>query len=897
MSRLAVFAATPLLVASQLLAAQELAKGPAPSTVSGAATLDTSTKTTSSVGSRSAAGRAASGTASNTTLAPDALARARAAGPFPVVGPKDVSAIAVRATAPHRISADENAPLWQGAQLIDGFRVFDPTEDGDPSMRTTAKVAYDERNLYVLVRAYDPHPDSIVALLSRRDVRTASEWIKIMIDGYHDRRSGIELAVNPVGVKRDYSISNDTDEDESWDGIWSVATKVDGEGWVAEFQVPLSQLRFANKPENTFGFMIWRDIARTQERQTWPMYRRTKPGFATQFGDLTGISGIATPRRLEFSPYSVSKNFQQERSLAGGATGFDRISTQTVGADIKVGLSSNLTLDATVNPDFGQVEADPAALNLSAFELFFQERRPFFTEGAGIFNSFNINCNNGSCSGLLYSRRIGRSPQLSGAYGDATTPQFTPITAAAKLTGRLPGGLSIGVLDAVTEAVRAPGGQAIEPGANYFVTRLMQDLNGGASGIGLMATATNRTLDANSDPYLRASAYTAGIDARHRFFGNLYEVSGWTVGSVVSGAAPAIARLQRNTTHGFNRPDGGLGYDPARTTLDGYGANLSLGKIGGGVTRWNLNYQTLSPGFEINDAGFLPRVDQQSLGGWFGIQLQEATRFYRRWYINFNAYRQWNTAGMGTDGGGNINSFAQLSNYWGVFGGLEFNNPYASFDDRAARGGPALRLASSGSAWLGFEGDGRKALIPNFSVSWSSGDDGHSHGISLNPGMAFRATSRMQGRVSANFSRNTNDAQYYGTYGVIGVDTTHYSFARLEQRTIGVTARMDVTMTPTLSLQVYAQPFITTGHFSNWKELQDPRAADYPGRFQSFSTTSDALTDFNYKQFRSNMVLRWEYRPGSALFLVWTQGREQYDRDLGVFNARNDARRSRTTPS
>ncbi|MBI2795740.1 MAG: carbohydrate binding family 9 domain-containing protein [Gemmatimonadetes bacterium] len=304
-----------------------------------------------------------------------------AAAPAPT-GPRagPTSAVATRATAPHVLAAREDDPLWAKAQLIDGFKVFDPAEDGEPQFRTTARIAYDAKNLYVLVRMHDNHPDSIVSLLSRRDVRTPSEWIKIMVDPYHDRRTGVEMAVNPAGVKRDFAIYNDSEEDESWDGVWDVVTRIDGQGWIAEFKVPLSQLRFASKPSHTFGIMIWRDIARTQERSSWPPYRRSRTGLASQFGDVTGIDGIETPRRLEVAPYSVSRNFQQERNVAS-RTSYDRVTRQTVGADIKVGLSSNLTLDATINPDFGQVEADPAALNLSAFELFFQERRPLLHRG------------------------------------------------------------------------------------------------------------------------------------------------------------------------------------------------------------------------------------------------------------------------------------------------------------------------------------------------------------------------------------------------------------------------------------------------------------------------------------------------------------------------------------
>ena len=810
----------------------------------------------------------------------------------PAFGPhaSPTSAVAIQVVGSHVLAAREDDPMWAKAQLIDGFKVFDPKEDGEPSMRTTAKIAYDARTLYILVRMYDPHPDSIVALLSRRDVRTPSEWIKVMIDAYHDKRSGVELAVNPVGVKRDYAIYNDQDEDESWDGVWDVVTRVDNQGWIAEFKIPLSQLRFASKPSHTFGLMIWRDVARTQERSSWPSYKRNKTGLVSQFGEVSGIDGIEAPRRLEIQPYSVTKNFQQQRDLPAG-TAYDRVSTQTIGADVKFGLSSNLTLDATINPDFGQVEADPASLNLSAFELFFQERRPFFTEGAGIFNSFSIDCNNGSCSGLFYPRRIGRSPQLSGNFYDATTPQFTPISAAAKLSGRLPGGMSIGILDAVTEQVRSPSGNTVEPQANYFVARIMQDLRGGSSGVGMMLTATNRFLDGDSDPFLRKSAYTGGLDWRHRFASNNYEASGWFVGSLVNGAAPAIARLQRNSSHGFLRPDGGLPYDSTRTSLDGGGASFVLSKTGGGITRFNISYQHLTPGFEMNDLGFQTRVDEQSASGWFALQFIEATSAYRRLGVNFNVWRQWTSNGLPTNGGGNINANAQLTNFWWVFGGLNVNNVgVESFDDRFARGGPAVRRASQGSAWLGFEGDSRKALVPNFFASWYSGDAGYTKGYDLNPGVSFRASSRMQGQLRVGYSSGTNDTQWYGNDGVIGNDTTHYTFARLDQRTINVSARFDVTMTPRLSLQLYAQPFVTTGHYTNWRELDNPKAQRYEDRFKAYSGAGSALSDFNYKQFRSNTVLRWEYRPGSTLFLVWSQGREQYDRDLGVFSAPRDLR-------
>ena len=360
-------------------------------------------------------------------------------------------AVASRAIKAPVIEGKGDDAVWANAQVIDGFRTFDPVDDGDPRFRTEARVTYDEHNLYVLVRAFDPHPDSIVALLSRRDVRTQSEWLKLIIDGYHDRRTGVELSVNPAGVKRDFAVLNDGEEDGSWDGVWDVGTRIDSLGWVAEFRVPLNQLRYAAGERHTFGFGIWRDVARYNERYSWPMYSRSKNGLASQLGDLAGIEGIASPRRLEVSPYTVAKTYN-----APVTNGYAQRSQSTMGADLKYGITSNLTIDATVNPDFGQVEADPSVVNLSAFETFFPEKRPFFLEGQGLFR-FDVNCNDGACSGLFYSRRIGRGPQLSDTYSDPANVTSSTILGAAKLTGRLGHGLSVGMLDAVTQRETAPG--------------------------------------------------------------------------------------------------------------------------------------------------------------------------------------------------------------------------------------------------------------------------------------------------------------------------------------------------------------------------------------------------------------------------------------------------------
>src|SRR5437867_1146561 len=404
----------------------------------------------------------------------------------PPTAPNATTAVARRATTPPVIDGKDNDEVWRSAPVIKDFRQFQPIEDGAPSLPTEAKVAYDDQNLYVFVRAFDSHPDSIKQLLARRDVRICCDQIKIVIDSYHDRRTGFEFAVNPAGVKRDYAMyGDDQQEDDAWDGVWEVATQVDSLGWTAEFRFPLSQLRYAHAPSNVFGFAIWRDIDRHGgERVGWPVYRPSKQGFVSQLGDLVGLDGLPAPRRLELAPYAVTKNVPE--------AGFQHNQKVDGGADIKYGITSNITVDATVNPDFGQVDADPSVVNLTSFETFYQERRPFFVEGTGIF-SFPVDCSAVNCGpeGLFYSRRIGHD--------------LSRILGAAKISGRLASGLTIGAVEGVTKRAEV-GGATVDPLTNYGVLRLSQDLRKGQSGFGVMATAVNRNVDQFTDG-LRDQAY------------------------------------------------------------------------------------------------------------------------------------------------------------------------------------------------------------------------------------------------------------------------------------------------------------------------------------------------------------------------------------------------------
>src|SRR5438034_4127984 len=510
------------------------------------------------------------------------LAVQTSVNPTPVTPALATTAVAKRTPTAIVIDGKDNDEVWRTAQPIRAFRQMIPREDGEPSVETEAKVAYDDHNFYVFVRAFDPHPDSIKSLLARRDQRVCCDQIKIVIDSYHDRRTGFEFGVNPGGVKRDYAIYGDGDqEDDAWDAVWDVATLIDSLGWTAEFRIPLSQLRYPHAPNNTFGFGVWRDIDRRGgERVSWPLYRTSQRGFSSQLGEVVGLDGLAAPTRLELIPYALTKN---------EPVGYAHTQSATAGGDIKYGLTSNITVDATVNPDFGQVEADPAVVNLTSFETFFQERRPFFVEGTGIFN-FSVNCSVVNCQGegLFYSRRIGHDPSR--------------ILSAAKITGRLPGGLTLGAVEAITRRASLSG-VTVEPLTNYGITRLSQDFRNGQSGIGLMVTAVNRNADSSTDAVLHRSAYVGAIDFRHRFHGGAYELSGSLDLSTVHGSREAIAGTQLNSAHNYQRPDDHVRFDSTRTSLSG-GAQEILFRRQNGFIQFQTSYLRRSPGFEINDMGF-----------------------------------------------------------------------------------------------------------------------------------------------------------------------------------------------------------------------------------------------------------------------------------------------------
>jgi hypothetical protein len=777
------------------------------------------------------------------------------APPTPAVA---TTAVAQRTTHPLVIDGKDDDDVWRTAQVIRGFRQFQPVEDGEPTLRTEAKVAYDDRNFYVFVRAFDPHPDSIKTLLARRDTRICCDQIKIVIDSYHDRRTGFEFAVSPGGVKRDYAIYGDGDqEDDAWDAVWEVGTAVDSLGWTAEFRIPLSQLRYPHAPTNTFGFAVWRDIDRRNgERVGWPLYRTSRRGFSSQLGDVVGLDGLAAPSRLELIPYALTKN---------EPVNYAHTQSATAGGDIKYGLTSNITVDATVNPDFGQVEADPSVVNLTSFETFYQERRPFFVEGTGIFN-FSVNCNVVNCSGegLFYSRRIGNDPAR--------------IIGAAKITGRLPSGLTIGGVESVTKRAVASDGATLEPLTNYAALRMTQDFRKGQSGIGFMATAVNRNNDPATENVFHGQAYVGAVDFRHRFMNGMYELSGSVDMSTVRGTPAVIASTQQNSTHNFQRPDDNVQFDPTRTSLGGDAEELLFTKQNGFIN-FQTSYQRRSPGFEINDLGFLYQSDQQGWNNWASMNWRKPVLgTFQRVNWNFNWWQFWTAEGLATERAFNSNVHATFKNQWSVHFGGTIAGLGDVYSDRGARGGPAFRIDQAVYPWFGFVGDPRPPITPVMFVNLGKSDGGRSTQVSASPEIDLRAGSQFRGSVVVNLGHFISDRQDINSQ----TDSagTHYLFAHIDQKQVSMTFRVDYTATNTLTLQVYAQPFVSKAHWSDLRELSPtPRATSYVDRYQPYAGTMPS--DFNQKFFNSNVVVRWEYHPGSTLYLVWNQGRQDVESTMG----------------
>jgi hypothetical protein len=801
---------------------------------------------------------------------------------------RSIEAVAVPVgSAPVRVDGLFDEAVWQSAPSVGGFLQREPQEGAATTHGTEVRVAYDADAIYVAVRAHDPEPDRVVGHLTRRDDMSPSDWIAILIDSFNDKRTAYEFAVNVAGVKYDRYWYNDTNNDQGWDAVWDVATSRTADGWQAEFRIGFSQLRFRAGDTTSIGFATMRTVAHLNETSTWPLLARSASGFVSSFGELRGVVIGAPKRAFEVMPYAVA-----QMTTAPVADGNPFASSPagafSAGVDLKYQVAPGLTLTGTINPDFGQVEADPAVVNLGAFETFFSERRPFFLEGSGNFQFRN----------LFYSRRIGRAPQRqAGAPEDgfADQPSNTTILGAAKLTGRV-GAFSVGALTAITSAehARLAAGDVqtrtpVEPVTGYSVIRMTREF-ADQSRVSVMATSTNRSLS-DELSFLPSSAVTGGVDGDLRFgpSGN-FSLQGFWAGSHVRGSARALDRIQRSNVHSFQRPDAThLRYDPTRTALGGHSGGGSFGKIGGARVVFNVNAGYRSPGFEINDLGFQSRADESWTESWIQFKDETPGRLIRTFRFNINQWAGWNFGGDRRNLGFNINAHWRLLSNWGFGSGATKN--LDGFDDRLTRGGPGGRVPGTSSAWAYIESDNRKPVSVYFEQGVFS--DGYgSHDSSQWARATLRPTSALTLGFELEVS-NRRTAQQWVT-NLQTAEGTQYVFGAVDRTTVALGTRVNYTMSPRLSLQIYARPFVSSGAYESFSALVDPRASSQLDRYQSVDYAGNP--DFNVHSFRTTNVLRWEYRPGSALFVVWQQGRDGFE-PRGDFALGRDVSRMFSVPS
>ncbi|MFB6097760.1 MAG: DUF5916 domain-containing protein [Salinibacter sp.] len=795
---------------------------------------------------------------------------------------------ATRVRRPPTLDGRLDERSWERADGATGFTQFKPNPGQPASRRTRVYILYDEEAIYVGARLYDD-PDSVVARVAQRDDFGYSDRFFVLFDSYNDDRTAFGFGVTPAGSRFDLFFSGGTNQDPDWDAVWSAAARIDSLGWTAELRIPLNQLSFDPVPKHesaTWGFNAVRDIARYNERSSWAPLDPTAGRLVSLFGSLRGLRGLPSTSNLEVMPYVGSRATREAVSPANPLHSPTEWSGN-VGADLRYGITPNLSLRATVNPDFGQVEADPSKINLTAFETFFPEKRPFFVEGADILSVQGPR--------LFYSRRIGQEPQgaVPGAARFADAPDRTTILGAAKLTGRTAAGWEIGALEAVTarEQVTYVDGEGarhravVAPRTNYGVARLRKNMRGGKSTVGGILTATNRFALPSRLGRMHEAAYAGGLDVRHRFADATYEASGAVYGSRVHGAPEALRATQRAPTHYFQRPDAAhLSFDSTRTRLSGWHARAAIDKIDG-RWRWSAELSATSPGFEINDLGYLRSADavSEELGLTY-VNTSPGPKFRQiRGWVRQNA--EWTFGRERTETRLSYGAAATLASNYQF--GLRGATRLPSLSTTALRGGPALRTDGSTKVGLFVETDSRKAVQAELSGSVRQGLGPRGRGVSVGSELRYRPSPRASLSIEPSVRVALDPTQYVATIRPSDAGDPRYLFGELRRRTLSVTTRASYAFTPEMTLEVYAQPFVASGDYRRFAEVEHPRATHLSNRldrlgsrlskedgaYRVASGPDAGYTfpdpDFTFEQLRSTVVFRWQYRRGSTLHLVW----------------------------
>ena len=831
---------------------------------------------------------------------------------------------AARTDAPPVINGELDDAAWAEGEWSGDFWQYEPAEGAPVNQKTEFKLLYDDYNIYIAVRLYDTAPDSIVSRMTRRD-DIDGDQVTVAFDSYFDQRTAFGFGVSASGVKGDLIWTDDgMSEDETFDPIWYVKTAIYDWGWAAEMRIPLTQLRFSEKPEQIWGFEVIRNIYRNAGTHMWQPIARNASGVVHNSGLLKGLNNIKPRKLFDLTPFGVS-SLETYEGEEGNPWKDGSNVRANAGLDAKIGVTNNMILSLSINPDFGQVEADPSEVNLTAFETYFSEKRPFFIEGRNI-TSYGLGIGDGDegNDNLFYSRRIGKRPSLGYTPYDnefAWTPSFTPIIGAAKLTGKSAGGLSVGAIEAVTAKVNTRIYNEItgettyrtaEPLSNFAVGRVQKDLNGGKTIIGGMVTSTIRQLDETTEGRFHKSATTGGLDFT-QYFGNMnYMFRLRTVFSNVTGTEEMIARTQRSVIHNFTRPDSDYTeYDPTRTSLTGTGGNLMAGKIGG---NWQFLYLSAwkSPGLELNDAGYMQVADQ-----YLGVGV-----------INYNIYKPFsifNSMQFGTnlihlmDFGGSTNVMgisgswsARFKNLWSTFISGQINSKEK--DNLMLRGGPTMKMPGNMYIGGGIDTDSRKKLSGeiDFSLHRTFNDVSTSYSYSLE--VEYRPINTLTVSIEPEWSRTMNSLQYITTRSLTsGVYTPRYIFGTIDQKILSTSLRVDYNITPDLTIQYWGQPFFGSGKYNDFKRVTDPGADLFDDRTETFSPGqieynagdnyigidenmdswvdySFGIPDFTVSEFLHNLVVRWEFLPGSTAYIVWSQTRE-YSTGDGLFDFGSQAER------
>ena len=834
---------------------------------------------------------------------------------------------AARSNAPIVIDGALDEPVWTTAEVVDGFTQREPKEGQPATQRTVVRVAFDNAAVYIGATLYDTAPDSVRALLGRRDNFVNADRFTVFLDCYHDGRSGFYFGVNAAGTLYDGTLYNDEWDDNTWDGVWTAAARRTREGWAVEMRIPLSQLRFRAGADAIWGINFKREIARSNEKDYLVYTPSNGSGFVSRFVPLAGLDDVRPPARIEVRPYVTAKAELSSQPMGNPFNDGSRFSPGA-GADFKIGLGGNLTLDGTVNPDFGQVEVDPAVVNLSDVESYFDERRPFFVEGANTFNFGRGGANSfwgfnwGGANQLFYSRRIGRAPQGSSVNTTFTDrPTGTHILGAGKLTGKV-GSWNLGAVSALTRREHADLSDGttrrqseIEPSTYYGVARAQKEIAGGRKGVGILGTYTRRFFSNSGGPGLRdelnASALTGGIDGWVFLDKNRnWVVTGWVTGTRVDGSARRITALQQSSAHYFQRPDAShVHVDSAATSLDGWAARFTINRQKG---NWFLNSALgfISPGYEINDLGFNFRTDWINGHVTGGYKWTQPNAWRRAARLDFATFRSYDFGGNNNTTGYLHQGNVQWSNYRQTRWAIAYNP--ATLNSRRSRGGPLTLNPRGVQLNFGGDSDDRRGFVfgwENYLNRYALGSD-RSWGASGY--VEWKPSVRISLRLSPALDRNVDGAQYIGTFADPTASATfgnRYVFANLRQTTLSSSVRLNWIFSPTVSLELYAQPLISSGAYRNYKELALARSYDFH-QYGTGASTYDPAThtadpygpagpaspialgnpDFTFASLRGNAVLRWEYSPGSTLFVVWTQNRQDTE-EIGDFRTGHSLRR------